>query len=70
MISRCTNQNYDRYADYGGRGITIEDVRWLKFSNFFNDMGERPKWGTIGRVDNDIGYSKFNCRWKIIINNI
>lgn len=64
MITRTTNPRYHRIADYAGRGITIEDPRWLKFDNFLADMGIRPEGTTLGRKDNDKGYSKRNCRWE------
>lgn len=39
MIQRCTNPNNSGYKYYGDRGIVIYK-EWLKFSNFFRDMGE------------------------------
>jgi hypothetical protein len=63
MIDRCTNNNYPRWEDYGGRGIGIEDPRWLQFENFLSDMGERPSGKTLDRYENDRGYCKANCRW-------
>ena len=41
MIQRCTNPNNKSYKNYGGRGIKVAK-RWLKFSNFIEDMGARP----------------------------
>jgi len=61
MIQRCNNPNYTHYDRYGGRGITVCD-RWLDFTNFLADMGERPNGLTLDRVDNDDGYSPKNCR--------
>lgn len=64
MKSRCYNPKDSHYRNYGARGITVID-RWLEsFSNFFDDMGERPFVGaTLERVDNSKGYSKANCKW-------
>lgn len=62
MISRCNNPNNSRYLDYGGRGIEV-CKRWLKFANFFADMGEMPPKATLERRNNSKGYSKGNCYW-------
>jgi hypothetical protein len=63
MCGRCTNPGHSRFADYGGRGITV-DPRWFDFSNFLADMGEKPSPElSLDRVDNDQGYSPSNCRW-------
>ena len=67
MKARCLNKNNKKYPNYGGRGITVCD-RWLKenplgFNNFLEDMGERPDGMFLDRKDNNLGYSRDNCRW-------
>lgn len=48
MIARCTDPNHSDYRLYGGRGVTVSE-RWLDFSNFLADMGEKPPQSSLDR---------------------
>lgn len=63
MVQRCTNRNFPKYPQYGGRGIKV-DSSWFDFKNFLADMGPRPEGTTLGRKDNDQGYNANNCEWQ------
>jgi hypothetical protein len=62
MKNRCLNPKNKKFADYGGRGISVCE-RWLVFANFVADMGLRPEGLTLERRENDDGYEPSNCFW-------
>lgn len=62
MIQRCTNPNHANFPTYGGRGIEV-CPRWRTFTNFLEDMGQRPDAKSIDRIDGTKGYEPANCRW-------
>jgi hypothetical protein len=62
MLQRCEDQKCRAYPDYGGRGISV-CPEWHVFENFLADMGLPPDGKTLDRENNELGYSKDNCRW-------
>ncbi len=66
MIERCGDPSHDAYKYYGAEGIHVCD-RWLEsFDNFVEDMGLRPPKLTLDRRNGREGYSKDNCRWATL----
>lgn len=67
MKARCFNKRNKSFKYYGGRGISV-CKEWLGdsgFANFLRDLGKKPTARhSLGRINNDLGYCKANCRWE------
>jgi hypothetical protein len=63
MLKRCHNPEDEHFKHYGARGITV-CPEWHDFNTFLADMGIRPTGRSLGRLNNDLGYSKVNCEWQ------
>jgi hypothetical protein len=63
MKSRCMNPNVHSFKRYGARGIKVCD-RWMRFENFYEDMGPKPsERHSLERLDTDGNYEPSNCVW-------
>ena len=70
MLKRCLYEGSKDYYLYGARGISVCD-RWLKFQNFFDDIGDVPfALAQLDRIDCDGNYEPDNCRWSTATENM
>ena len=65
MLDRCYNVNNDWYHRYGGIGIIVSPEWKENFYNFLTDMGRRPAFHSLDRINNEGNYCKENCKWSM-----
>lgn len=71
MRSRCSNKKSKEFLWYGARGITVCEewndpevfIEWAKANNYERGL-------QIDRIDNNKGYSPYNCRFITCKENI
>ena len=67
MFKRC-KPGYKRHSSYYDRGITVDPI-FKSFKAFLECIGEKPidgqRW-TVGRINNDKGYTPSNIRWETL----
>jgi hypothetical protein len=57
---RCTNPKADCWKHYGGRGIKF---LFTRFSQFFSEIGSKPKDLWLDRINNEGHYEVGNVQW-------
>jgi len=59
-LKEKTNSKKNNYCTINGIKVCN---RWLKFENFLEDMGEKPEYKILLRIDKKKNFCKSNCKW-------
>jgi hypothetical protein len=65
--ARCNYKKHIAYDNYGGRGIKFS---FKSFTEFYNELGDRPDGMTIDRKDVNGNYESGNVRWATRLEQI
>lgn len=66
MLARCLDAKDKGFANYGGRGITVEEPLLSSFEAFIAEVGRRPSdRHTLDRIDVNKNYGVGNIRWVL-----
>ena len=65
MMARCYKPYSNRFYAYGAKGVSVCE-RWHNFSNFLEDLGERPPGCTLGRHSDQGDYEPGNVSWQTV----
>lgn len=64
MMDRCYSPTHEKFAHYGGRGITVCDA-WHDVAVYVAQLPRGYKKGAeLDRIENDKGYEPSNVRWS------
>ncbi len=68
MKQRCFNENHPRYADWGGRNITVcEEWKddYITYKNYIDSLENAHKEEyTVDRINNNGNYEPGNMKWS------
>lgn len=65
MKTRCTNENSEKWPEYGARGICVQPEWMDDFPRFFNHIGPAPSvLHSVDRIDTNGNYEEGNVKWS------
>lgn len=68
MLKRCKRQYGKEVKNYTERGIEVHEDFQQDFMKFYNEIGAKPDDGqiwSVGRKNNNVGYTYGNIQWEL-----
>jgi hypothetical protein len=62
----CSNAASPRFRDFGALGIAVCPAWTGDFEAFLTDMGERPAYTILTRLDSMSDFTPGNCLWAVV----